>query len=173
MPRFALASCAAFVAAALTLPAAAATPAPASSPAPFTAGGWRVECAANNQKTMTMDCQATQQIVNNATGQVLMAVAVRMSADGKNPVMLLTLPLGMAVQKPVKVTIGSEKAMSYPIQACTQSGCLAGEDLTDAQITALRTQTLLHIAYSELNGQIITVTLPLAGFAAAYDKITK
>jgi invasion protein IalB len=171
MSRFALAPCAAFVVAALTLPAAAATPAPASSPAPFTAGGWRVECAANNQKTM--DCQATQQIVNNATGQALMAVAVRMSADGKNPVMLLTLPLGMAVQKPVKVTIGSEKAMSYPIQACTQSGCLAGEDLTGAQVTALRTQTLLHIAYSELNGQIITVTLPLAGFAAAYDKITK
>lgn len=171
MFRFAVAPYAALVAAALALPAAAATPAPAPSPVPFTAGGWRVDCAANNQKTM--DCQATQQIVNNANGQVLMAVGVRMSADAKNAVMLLTLPLGMAVQKPVNVTIGDGKAMSYPIQACTQAGCLAGEDLTSAQVSALRAQTLLHIAYTELNGQIVTVTLPLAGFAAAYDKITK
>lgn len=175
MARIAPLPCAALLACLVGLPAAAATPAaptvPAASPVPFVAGGWRVDCAANDQKTL--DCQATQQIVSNTTGQVLLAVAVRVPAGAKKSLLLLTLPLGIFVETPVKVTVDDGKAASYPIQTCTQAGCFAGDDLTEAQLGSLRSGTLLHIAYANLNKQIVTVTLPLSGFAAAYDKIVK
>lgn len=152
--------------------AAIATPAPATpAPSAFSANGWRVECAAGTAKAM--DCQTIEQIVDRDNGQVLLSVTVRVASGAKDPLLLLTLPLGISVEKPVTVTVGDGKATTYPLQTCTQQGCFAGDKLTASQIQQLRTQSTMRVAYVNLGGQTVTVTLPLAEFSAAYDKIAK
>lgn len=49
--------------------------------------------------------------------------------------------------------------------------CFAGSTVPDAMIAAMRSGKQLKIVFYNANEQAITVTLPLAGFALAYDKI--
>ena len=59
----------------------------------------------------------------------------------------------------------------FPVQTCTPSGCIVGAALSDAQLASLRGGKELKIAFQNVSKQTITVTMPLAGFGIAYDKI--
>lgn len=135
---------------------------------PASAGqGWRVECA-NDGKTL--DCRAEAQVVQRENNQLIAALTVRVPAETKKPVMMVQVPLGISVNAPVSVAVEGASE-SLVIQTCTQAGCYAGGPVTDAMIAALRSKTQVRIVFQNLDKQAVTVTLPLAGFPAAYDKL--
>jgi invasion protein IalB len=130
--------------------------------------GWRVECA-NDGKTL--DCRAINRVHQRDSQQLIAAVAVRIPPDSKKPVLAIQLPLGIQVTEAVTLRIDEGQAERYPIQTCTQTGCLVGAPATDAVIGAMRAGRELKVAFQSLTKQTVTVTMPLAGFALAYDKI--
>jgi invasion protein IalB len=130
--------------------------------------GWRVECA-NDGKTL--DCRAINRVHQRDTQQLIAAVAVRIPPDGKKPVLAIQLPLGIQVTEPVTMRIDEGQAERYAIQTCTQTGCLVGAPATDAVVGAMSAGRELKVAFQSLTKQTVTVTMPLAGFALAYDKI--
>jgi invasion protein IalB len=130
--------------------------------------GWRIECA-NDGKTL--DCRAINRVHQRDAQQLIAAVAVRIPPDSKKPVLAIQLPLGIQVAEAVTLRIDEGQAERYPIQTCTQTGCLVGAPATDAVIGAMRAGRELKVAFQSLTRQTVTVTMPLAGFALAYDKI--
>jgi invasion protein IalB len=135
---------------------------------PVTSGaGWRVECT-NGGKSL--DCRAVAQIVQQDNNQLVAALVVRVPPETKKPVMMLQLPLGISVNAPVSLAAGGA-SQSLTIQTCTPAGCFAGAPVTQAMIGALRSQTQLRIVFENLDKGAVTVSLPLAGFSAAYDKV--
>ena len=171
-PRIAVGLIAAVLAA---LPGAAgardttASPAPSGGPL-YDASGWRVECAPR-AGAKTLDCQAVEQVVQRPGGGVLVAMTVRIPPETKKPVMLLQVPLGILLAPGISLGVGDAAAQTYPMQTCTQGGCFAGAPLGDALVQSMRTAALLKIAFQSADGRTLTVSLPLAGFDAAYDKI--
>jgi invasion protein IalB len=174
------------LAAALLLlgPATASAQAPAQPPAPAPApaagqqgpatmasdggSGWRVECA-NDGKAL--DCRAINRVHQRETQQLIAAVAIRMPPDTRKPVLAIQLPLGIQVTEQVSLQVDQHKAERHPVQTCTQTGCILGANATDALLAAMRSGKDLKVAFQSVTRQTITVTMPLAGFGLAYDKI--
>lgn len=145
-----------------------AMPATATPPA-YRALGWRVNCSSN--ASQTLDCQAVQQVVQNASNQTLVAMTVRVPAGAKQPVMLIQIPLGISIGAGVKVGAGSVPLQTLTLQTCTQAGCFAGGEISSAMMAAMRSGQSIRIIFSSLNKQAITVTIPATGFEAAYAKL--
>jgi invasion protein IalB len=130
--------------------------------------GWRVECANDGKQ---LDCRAINRVHQRDTQQLIVAVAVRMPPDSKKPALAIQLPLGIQVTESVTLRVDEGKTERYPIQTCTHTGCLTGASAGDALVGAMRGGRELKVAFQNLNRQTITVTMPLAGFALAHDKI--
>jgi len=145
------------------------------APAPNTASlasdggtGWRVECA-NDGKAL--DCRAINRVSQRENQQLITSVSVRIPPETKKPVVTIQLPLGIQLGEQATLRVDDRQPDRYPIQTCTPTGCLAGAPVSDALIGALRGGRDLKVAFSSLANQTVTVTMPLAGFALAYDKI--
>jgi invasion protein IalB len=130
--------------------------------------GWRIECA-NDGKAL--DCRAINRVNHRDTRELIAAVAVRIPPDSKKPAVIIQLPLGIQLADKITLRVDEGKPESYPIQTCTQTGCLVGAPASEALISSLRGGRELKVAFQSLAKQTITVTMPLAGFALAYDKI--
>jgi invasion protein IalB len=157
---------AAAAAASIVLLAAASQSAPAQAPeAP--AAAWRVECSGDGK---VLECRAVQQVYHRETRQLLLSVAVRPSADGKSGAMLVTLPLGLNVSEPVQVKVDNGAPEKQAIQTCTNVGCFVAMTLSDKLVAAMRTGTDLKITVQDANKKPVEMSLPLLGFALAFDK---
>ena len=94
-----------------------------------------------------------------------------MPPDTRKPVLAIQLPLGIQVTEQVSLQVDQHKAERHPVQTCTQTGCILGATATDALLAAMRSGKDLKVAFQSVTRQTITVTMPLAGFGLAYDKI--
>ena len=152
---------------------AAATPAPAEQAKPAAASVsngaiWRVECSGDGK---VLDCRAVQQIVLRDTQQLVAGLAIRVPAETKKPVMMIQMPLGILVSEAVEFVVDDGKAERFPVQTCNQQGCFVGTPLADNLLAAMRSGRQIRIVFQNANKQAITVTMPLAGFVVAYDKV--
>lgn len=104
-----------------------------------------------------------------ASGQKLV-IALLIEPKGNDTKLLrVTLPLGVALVPGARVVIDEEEAMTAPYVVClTQNGCMADFKANTDLIDKLKKgQTLAIQAFDK--GRPIAFTLPLAGFAKAYD----
>jgi invasion protein IalB len=129
---------------------------------------WRVECA-NDGKAL--DCRAIFQVTQRETNQLIAAVAVRVPSDTKKPLILIQLPLGIQVTEPVTVRVDETAPEKFGVQTCTQAGCIVAAPLSDTLLAATRTGRELKVVFANLNKQAVTVSMGLAGFVLAYDKV--
>ena len=130
--------------------------------------GWRIECA-NDGKAL--DCRTINRVHQRDTQQLIASVAIRLPRGVKKAFVMIELPLGIQVAENVTLQVDDKTPERYPIQTCTQTGCLVGAPATDALIGALRGGHEVKVAFRSLSSQTVTVTLPLAGFGLAYDRI--
>ena len=135
---------------------------------PAAAGGWRVECSANGK---ALDCRAFIEAVQRDSHQVITSFTVRCPTETKKPVMMVQVPLGVLATEPITISVDNGQPERTPIQTCTRAGCFAGRPISDAMIAAMQSGKLLKIVFQDMQKQPISVSLPLAGFALAYNKI--
>ncbi|MBS0548037.1 MAG: invasion associated locus B family protein [Proteobacteria bacterium] len=148
-------------------PAASPSPPPAAPPA-----AWRVECSGNGRM---LECGAIQQMVRveNQSRQLVAQLVARLSADTHAPILLMQLPLGINVAEGIQLQVDAGKTEKYPVQTCTNAGCLANVPLKDALLAAMRAGTILKVIMQDGAKRSITIEVPLLGFSLAYDKATK
>ena len=132
------------------------------------AANWRVECSGDGK---VLDCRAVQQIVLRDTQQLVAALAIRVPPETKKPVMMIQMPLGILVSEAVEFVVDEGKPERFPVQTCNQQGCFVGTQLADNLLAAMRSGRQIRIVFQNANKQAITVTIPLAGFVVAYDKV--
>ncbi|MFO1160437.1 MAG: invasion associated locus B family protein [Reyranellaceae bacterium] len=131
---------------------------------------WRVDCGGDGK---TLDCRAIQQMINRDDKQVVVVVSARIPSDTKSPVLTIQLPLGISLVEPVQIKIDNGAVERYPVQTCTNVGCIVNVPLKDPLLAALRGGTLLKITIQDTNKRTINIDVPLLGFGLAYDKMSK
>ena len=57
------------------------------------------------------------------------------------------------------------------VQTCDDKGCYAGAPLPAAMLEALQSTATLTVTFQDLKQQGIAVTVPMAGFAMANQKL--
>lgn len=166
--RLALAGCfSVFAAIATAQDAAAPAPAPATQ-AP--ANNWASRCVAGARQG-PLECSIEQRLVMQNTGQLVAAVTIRLPTDSTAPVMMIQTPLGLLLPPGVRIDIDGGAAQTLPLQTCDNSGCYAGNPVSDEMLNAMAGGSKLNLTFQNLNKQDVTVSATLVGFTAAFQRI--
>ena len=158
--------------AAQTAPAPAATP-PAETSPPANAApppGWAARCSSASREA-PLECAIEQSAVLSKTGQLIVLVNIRVPSDTHTPVILVQLPLGLNLPVGAKLQVDDGKTADLQIQTCEARGCYASTPIAPDLLAAMRTGKQLKVAFQNLQKETMTIPLPLADFATAYDKI--
>jgi invasion protein IalB len=102
-------------------------------------------------------------------GQFAASAALVESEDEPKKILRVILPLGMQIQPGTRVFIDQGPSTQRPYLVCFANGCMSDYDADAAMVTKLAKGQELVIQAIESSGQPVTVKLPLADFAKAYD----
>jgi invasion protein IalB len=99
---------------------------------------------------------------------VVAAVLIEPENEPKK-ILRVTLPLGMSLAPGTRVIIDQGQPMTSPYVICFQNGCMADYEASADMIAKMKKGQGLVVQGINGAGQPITLGLPLADFAAAYD----
>ena len=83
--------------------------------------------------------------------------------------MVVTVPLGMDLRSGVQVGVDGGNPFKMDFARCTRLGCTADVKITSKLVMAMKSGRQLAVEVKGPLGKSFDVTIPLAGFAAAYD----
>ena len=126
---------------------------------------WRVACPAADQKNV--GCEMIQDVVDSKTHSEVVRIAIGQPPKGK-PTMDLTLPLGVALEPGVGLSLGTDPMRTAKYRTCTEQGCIV--DITidkklQAALDAGKDGKLLVASVSDTKP--IAIPLSLKGYGAA------
>ena len=160
--------------------AAPAQAAPAQAPAQQTQAGagpqqlplvyspWTKICGKDQKPDAKEVCLVIKE-ARLETGQFV-AGAVLVEPEGDPKKMLrVTLPLGMQLQQGTRVIIDQNNPIARPYVICFPNGCMSDYDADVDMVGKMKKGQGLIVQAINAGGQPISLTLPLADFAKAYD----
>jgi invasion protein IalB len=155
-------------------PVAQATPAPnaaaaegANTSAP---PGWVARCSSASRGA-PLECAIEQSAVLTKTGQLIVLINIRVSAETRAPVGVVQLPLGLNLPVGAKLQVDEGKTSDLQIQTCEARGCYANVQISPDMLAAMKSGKQLKVSFQNLVRETISIPMPLADFAAAYEKI--
>jgi invasion protein IalB len=151
-------------------PQAAPSPSPEPQAAQPPAPGWVSRCSSLSREA-PLECAVEETAVLTKTGQLIVLVNIRVTADTHQPVALVQLPLGLNLPAGAKLQVDDGKVIDLQIQTCENRGCYSNTPVSPEMLAALKSGKQLKVAFQNLNKEVITIPMPLADFAAAYEKI--
>jgi invasion protein IalB len=99
---------------------------------------------------------------------VVAAVLIEPEGDPKK-VLRVTLPLGMQIGHGTRIIIDEGQPAQGPYIICFTNGCMADYEVSAEMLGKLKKGKNLAVQAINSNGQPISLILPLADFAKAYD----
>jgi len=149
-----------------TAPADKAVAAQAAPEAPTVP--WIVNCASTGGQVA---CEASQRLVVQKTGQLLLAVTVRIPPESKTAAMMLHLPHGLFLPDGVTLDVDGKGSKKQEVQTCDQRGCYAGLPIDEAYLKELQSGKTMTVAFRNLQKEEVRVPIALSGFKEAYGKL--
>jgi invasion protein IalB len=151
----------------------AAPPAPAAEAPPANAPpapGWVARCTSASRDA-PLECAIEQSAVLTKTGQLIVLINIRVPSDTHTPVAVIQLPLGINLPMGAKLQVDDGKTSDLQIQTCEQRGCYTNTPISPDLLAAMKSGKQLKLSFQNMAKESIAIPLPLADFAAAYDKI--
>lgn len=98
------------------------------------------------------------------------AAAMLIEPEGEpRKVLRITLPLGMALPPGTRAVIDQGQPMQAPYVICFQNGCVSDYEASQELVNNMKKGTGLVLQGVNGGGQAISLMVPLADFAKAYD----
>ena len=153
-------------------PVAQATPAPNAAAAEGASAppGWVARCSSASRGA-PLECAIEQSAVLTKTGQLIVLINIRVSAETRAPIALVQLPLGLNLPAGAKIQVDDGKTSELQIQTCEARGCYANLQISPDVLAALKSGKQLKVSFQNMAKETISIPMPLADFAAAYEKI--
>src|ERR1700676_3100143 len=120
------------------------------------------------------DANAKQVCITGKDGRiesgqpVIAAVIIEPEGETKK-ILRVTLPLGMQLVHGTRVVVDSNPPAQSPYVICFQNGCMSDYEVTPELLANLKKGQNLVVQAINSNGAPLTLPLPLADFAKAYD----
>lgn len=143
------------------------TPSPTNGPPP---PAWVARCASASREA-PLECAIEETAVLTKTGQLIVLVNIRVTSDTHSPIALVQLPLGLSLPAGARLQVDDSKPLDLQIETCENRGCYASTPVGPDLLAALKSGKQLKVSFQNLGKETITIPMPLADFASAYDKI--
>jgi invasion protein IalB len=137
-----------------------------------TYGDWQVQCPVINAKTHETRCNLFQNVSLKDSRQTVLQVAVGYLPKVENPLMLITLPLGIWLPPGALIDIDRKQVKKLPFDRCGQdSGCLVGFEADNALQAKLKAGSVMHVTFRDSSHRPITLPVSLAGIGAGLEAL--
>ncbi len=134
---------------------------------------WTARCSTAEGQT-EQSC-VLEQIVFSPDGErpMLRAAAGYLQERQGEPVpaVLVTVPLMVALQEGMAVSVDKEGAFVAPYHHCNPEGCVAGLPLDEKVLSAFKKGNEATIRLVAVSGEVMDLTLSLRGFTAGYTAL--
>ena len=97
------------------------------------------------------------------------AVVQLFEPEGDQKVLRVTVPLGMQLQHGTRLLIDQSPPAQSPYRICFPVGCMADYPVTDDMVASMKKGQMLTVQAINMQGTAISLPMPLADFAKAYD----
>ena len=97
------------------------------------------------------------------------AIVQLFEPEGEPKVLRVTVPLGMQLQHGTRVLVDQNQPMQAPYKICFPVGCMSDYPAPDDLIAKMKKGQQITVQAINLQGTAISLPLPLADFAKAYD----
>lgn len=117
-------------------------------------------------------CFIFQQLKVKENNQTILFVTVGNPPNGKGPVMVLTTPLGVALQAGMQLQVGEKgEPVRTAYNLCLNNGCRASILLEEKLLKAMKSGDKLFVAFANAQGKGIKLAVSLNGFTAASNSL--
>lgn len=103
-----------------------------------------------------------------ATGQVAIRVDIAERTGNATARLQVFSPVGMYLQKPIKLTIDQGQPYSVPYTWCLTNACIAGAAADPQMIKEMTTGQSLRLEFVDSSLLTLTTSLPLGQFTSIY-----
>lgn len=103
------------------------------------------------------------------SGQPVIAAVIIEPEGEPKKILRVTLPLGMQLVHGTRVIVDNNPPAQSPYVICFQNGCMSDYELTPELLANMKKGQNLVVQAINSNGAPLTLPLPLAEFAKAYD----
>jgi invasion protein IalB len=103
------------------------------------------------------------------SGQPVIAAVIIEPEGEPKKILRVTLPLGMQLVHGTRVIVDSNAPAQSPYVICFANGCMSDYEMTPELLANMKKGQNLVVQAINSNGQPLTLPLPLAEFAKAYD----
>jgi invasion protein IalB len=97
------------------------------------------------------------------------AVVQLFEPEGEPKILRVTVPLGMQLQHGTRLLIDQSPPAQSPYRICFPVGCMADYPVTDDMVASMKKGQMLTVQAINMQGTAISLPMPLADFAKAYD----
>ena len=143
----------------------------AESANPCAPPGWVARCSSASRGA-PLECAIEQSAVLTKTGQLIVLVNIRVPAETRAPVALVQLPLGLNLPGRREIP-GRRRQDVRPADPDLRERAAATPTLQISPdvLAALKSGKQLKVSFQNMAKENISIPMPLADFAAAYEKI--
>lgn len=131
---------------------------------------WRAQCE-TAPETGKEVCHIFQNLTTKDDGKQILNVMIGYLPNKEEPVMILTLPLGIALPPGVQIQIDEGKAARAPVETCTPQGCRVGIPVTDDFINMMKKGNTMKVTFANLKRKGLTIPVSLSGFSAGINSL--
>jgi invasion protein IalB len=103
------------------------------------------------------------------SGQPVIAAVIIEPEGEPKKILRVTLPLGMQLVHGTRVIVDNNQPMQSPYVICFANGCMSDYEMTPELLANMKKGQNLVVQAINSNGAPLTLPLPLAEFAKAYD----
>ena len=132
---------------------------------------WAVKCE-KIAGTDKQGCFALQNVIVKESDKVMLNAMVGYPGDRKDPVMLLTLPLGVHLPTGVDFQIDGNKPVHMQYELCNPKGCLVVGAMPAELVNAMKSGTAAKIIVADSQRKKGDIPLSLKGFTAALGSLS-
>jgi invasion protein IalB len=149
-------------------PAAQAAPPPADQQIQLIYAPWTKFCLKGQDAGAKQVCFTGKDGRIESGQPVIAAVVIEPEGEPKK-VLRVTLPLGMLLVHGTRIIVDNNTPAQSPFVICFQNGCMSDYDVTPELLASMKKGQNLVVQAIASNNQPVTLPLPLADFAKAFD----
>lgn len=137
---------------------------------PLTFSRWTKLCERSAATKSRLICRTGRDGRLDNGVPLIAAVLIEVEGEPKK-VLQVTLPVGVMLPRGTRVVIDDDEyaAVVAPFMVCTNAGCIAQLESDANAVARMKKGKSLHLQAFSMQQSVMTLTVPLAEFAQAYD----
>lgn len=131
----------------------------------------QLEAKEGGEKGEIKVCYIVQNLMLKEGNRQLLNVKVGYLPNSGQVAAIFTLPLGFHLPPGVSLKIDEEEAVTFPVQHCIKSGCMAALPVEEELLYSMKMGGKGYLTFMDGTRRSVSIPFSLDGFTAAFNSL--